>query len=100
MPVNLSSYLINKAVYDRISAADRAAMHKLSIEGDKHSAEHLAKVEADAIAQMKSQKADIYSLTDQEVKALRSGIAASFSKMDAEGGDTGKQIGSILKKYW
>ena len=100
MPVNLSSYIMNKAVYDKISAADRAAMRKLSIEADKRSAEHLAKVEADAIAQMKSQKADIYSLTDDEVKALRSGIATSFSKMDAEGGETGKQIGSILKKYW
>ena len=100
MPVNLSSYIINKPIYDKISAEDRAAMHKLSIEGDKRSAEHLAKVEADAIAQMKSQKADIYALTDQEVKALRTGIASSFTKMDAEGGETGKQIGSILKKYW
>jgi TRAP-type C4-dicarboxylate transport system substrate-binding protein len=100
MPVNLSSYLMNKAVYDRISAADREAMRKLSIEADKRSAEHLAKVEADAIAQMKSQKADIYSLSDQELKALRTGIATSFAKMDAEGGETGKQIGSILRKYW
>ena len=49
---------------------------------------------------MTSQKADIYSLTDQELKALRSGIAPSFAKMDAEGGETGKQIGGILKKYW
>ena len=100
MPVNLSSYIMNKGVYDKISAADRAAMRKLSVEADQRSAEHLARVEADAIAQMKSQKADIYSLTDQEVKALRTGIAPSFAKMDAEGGDTGKQIGSILKKYW
>lgn len=100
MPVNLSSYIINKSVYDRISAQDRAAMRKLAVEADKRSAEHLAKVEADAIAQMKSQKADIYSLSDQELRDLRKGIAASFAKMDAEGGETGKQIGSILKKYW
>jgi TRAP-type C4-dicarboxylate transport system substrate-binding protein len=100
MPVNLSSYIINKPIYDKISAEDRAAMRKLSIEGDKRSAEHLAKVEADAIAQMKSQKADIYFLTDQELKDLRNGIATSFAKMEADGGETGKQIGSILKKYW
>jgi TRAP-type C4-dicarboxylate transport system substrate-binding protein len=100
MPVNLTTYVINKSMHDKISAADRAAMKKLSAEADKRSAEHLAKVEADAIAQMKSQKADIYSLSDQELKALRTGIAPSFAKMDAEGGDTGKQIGSILKKYW
>ena len=100
MPVNLSSYLINKEIYDKISAADRAAIHKLSIEGDKRSAEHLAKVEKDAIAQMKSQKADIYSLTDQELKEFRTGIATSFAKMETEGGETGKQIGSILRKYW
>ena len=100
MPVNLSSYIINKSVYDKIPAEDRGVMRKLAIEADKRSAEHLAKVERDAIAQMKSQKADIYSLSDQELKALRSGIAPSFAKMDAEGGDTGKSIGSILKKYW
>jgi TRAP-type C4-dicarboxylate transport system substrate-binding protein len=100
MPVNLSSYLINKPIYDKISSADRAAMHKLSIEADKRSAEHLAKVEKDAIAQMKSQKADMYSLTDQELKEFRTGIATTFAKMEAEGGETGKQIGSILRKYW
>jgi TRAP-type C4-dicarboxylate transport system substrate-binding protein len=100
MPVNLSSYIINKPIYDQISAADRATMRKLSIEADKRSAEHLARVEADAIAQMKSQKADIYVLTDKELKDLRTGIATSFAKMDAEGGETGKQIGNILKKYW
>ena len=100
MPVNLSSYIVNKAAFDKVSAADRETVRKLSIEADKRSAEHLARVEADAIAQMKSQKADIYSLTDAEVKALRTGIATSFAKMDVEGGDAGKQIGGILKKYW
>ena len=100
MPVNLTNYVMNKSVHDKISAADRAAMRKLSAEADKRSAEHLAKVEADAIAQMKSQKADIYSLSDQELKELRTGIATSFAKMDAEGGDIGKQIGNILRKYW
>ena len=100
MPVNLSSYIINKPVYDKISAEDRASLRKLAMEADKRSAEHLAQVERDAIAQMKSQKADIYSLSDQELKDLRKGIAPSFAKMDAEGGDTGKQIGTILRKYW
>lgn len=100
MPVNLSSYIMNRSVYERISPEDRATMRKLAIEADKRSADHLAKVEQDAIAQMKSQRADIYSLTDQELKDLRSGIAPSFAKMDAEGGEAGKQIGSILKKYW
>jgi TRAP-type C4-dicarboxylate transport system substrate-binding protein len=100
MPVNLTNYVINKSIYDRISPEDRAAMHRLGVEADRRSAEHLAKVEADAIAQMKSQKADIYSLSDQELQELRTGIAPSFAKMDAEGGETGKRIGSILKKYW
>ena len=100
MPVNLTTYVINKSVHDKISAADRATMKKLSTEADKRSAEHLAKVEADAIGQMKSQRADIYSLSDQELRDLRTGIATSFAKMDAEGGETGKQIGSILRKYW
>jgi TRAP-type transport system periplasmic protein len=100
MPVNLTNYVMNKSIHDRISPEDRATMRRLGVEADRRSAEHLAKVEADAIAQMKSQKADIYSLSDQELKELRTGIAPSFAKMDAEGGETGKRIGSILKKYW
>ena len=100
MPVNLTNYVMNKSIHDRISSEDRAAMRRLGVEADRRSAEHLAKVEADAIAQMKSQKADIYSLSDQELTELRTGIAPSFAKMDAEGGETGKRIGSILKKYW
>jgi TRAP-type C4-dicarboxylate transport system substrate-binding protein len=100
LPVNLTTYVIHKPVYDRISGADRSAMRKLSMEADRRSAEHLAKVEADAIAQMKSQKADMYTLSDKELKELRTGIAPSFAKMDAEGGETGKQISGILRKYW
>ena len=100
MPVNLSSYIMHKATFDRISADDRAAMRRLGMEADKRSAEHLAKVETDAVAQMKSQKADIYVLTDQERAELRKGIGAAFAKMDAEGGETGRQIAAVLKRFW
>ena len=100
MSVNLSSYVVNKAVWDKISPEDRATMKRLGAEGDKRSAEYLAKAEADAIALMKSQKADVYALTDQERAELRKGISGAYSKMDAEGGEAGKQISPLLKRYW
>ncbi len=99
MPVNYSFYIVNKGIYDKISAADRAAIRKLSLEADERSPEYLAKVEGDAIAQMKSQKADIYALTAAELSALRKGISPTNAKMDAEGGAVGKQIAAVLRRY-
>ncbi len=100
MPVNLSFYIVNKGIYDKISEADRATIRRLSIEADKRSAEHLAKAESEAIALMKTQKADIYSLTDAELSDLRKAIDPAYAKMDAEGGEVGKQIGGVLKRFW
>ena len=100
MSVNFSFYIANKGIWDKISAADRAAIRKLSMEADKRSVEHLAKVEGEAIALMKSQKADIYTLTDAELSGIRKGIGPAFAKMDAEGGAVGKQISDVLKRFW
>ena len=100
MPVNLSSYIMNQAVYDKISAQDRASMQRLSVEADKRSAEYLVKADQDVIAQMKSQGADVYALSEPEEAALRKALGAAFAKMDAEGGAAGKQIAGILRRFW
>ena len=100
MPVNLSSYIINKGIYDKISAEDRATIRKLSIEGDRRSAIHVAQADSEAQALMKSQKADIYTVTDAERDALRKGISPAFAKMDADGGEAGKQISTIVRRFW
>lgn len=100
VPVNLSFYIMNKGLYDKISEADRAAIRRLSIEGDKRSAEHVAKVEIESIALMNSQKADMYTLNAAEYAELRKAIAPAFAKMDGEGGEAGKQIADIVKRYW
>lgn len=100
MAVNLSSYVVNKGVWDRISAEDQAAMKRLAVEATKRSAEHIAKVEDDAVALMKSQKADVYVVTDQERAAFRKAIGPSFEKMAGEGGETGKKIAAAVKRHW
>lgn len=100
IPVNLSFYVIHKPVYDKISAADRAAMRRLSIEADKRSAEYLAKADDEAVAALKALKTDVYALTDPELAALSAGVRLAFAKMDAEAGEAGKLIGSIVRKFW
>lgn len=100
LPVNLSAYIINKGIYDKVSAADRAAMRRLGIEAEKRSAPYLDQMQNEAQAQMKAQKADIYVLSDAEMVNFRKGISPAFAKMDAEGGEAGKQIQAIVKRYW
>jgi C4-dicarboxylate-binding protein DctP len=98
--VNLVPMMVNKGVFDKISAADRAAIKRLSIEAEKRSAEHLGRVAEDAIVLMKSQKADIYRLNERERAEFRKGIMPAFAQMDKEGGAAGKQIADIVKRYW
>lgn len=100
LPVNLSAYIMNKGVHERISAADRAAMRRLGIEAEKRSAPYLDQMQIEAQGLMKSQKADIYTLSDAEMANFRKGISPAFTKMDAESGAAGKQVQAILKRYW
>ncbi len=100
LPVNLSAYIMNKGLYDKISAADRAAIRRLGIEAETRSAPYLDQMQNEAQGQMKAQKAELYVLSDAEMAAFRKGISAAFAKMDADGGDAGKQIQAVLKRYW
>ena len=98
--VNLVPVLVNKPAFEKLSAADRASIRRLSLEAEKRSAEHLDKMTEDAIANMKAHKADIYRLNTAERAEFLKGIAPAFVKMDAEGGAAGKQISDIVKRYW
>ena len=100
LPVNLSMYLVNRAVWEKISPEDRAAIKRLGAEAEKLSAKHLHEVQLEAQAMMKTQKAEIYSLTADEIAAFRGGIDPGFKKMDAQGGATGKQIADTVKRFW
>jgi len=100
LPVNLSAYIMNKGIYDKLTAADRAAMRRLGMEAEKRSAPYLDQMQNEAQSQMKAQKADIYILSDAEMASFRKGISPAFAKMAAEGGEAGKQIQAVLKRYW
>jgi TRAP-type transport system periplasmic protein len=100
LPVNVSGYLVHKPIFDKISAEDRATIKRLGQEAEKKSAPHLITVQAEATNAMKSAKADVYPLTDAELAEFRKGIEPAFAKMEAQGGEAGKQIGTILKQYW
>jgi TRAP-type transport system periplasmic protein len=100
LPVNVSFYLVNRAVWERISPDDRATIKRLGTEAEKMSAKHLHEVQLEAQAMMRTQKAEIYSLTAEEIAAFRTGIDPGFKKMDAQGGATGKQISDTVKRFW
>ncbi|MFN0303698.1 MAG: TRAP transporter substrate-binding protein [Burkholderiales bacterium] len=100
MPVNLSFYLVNRAIWEKISPDDRAAIKRLGAEAEKRSAQYLNEVQLEAQAQMKTQKAEIYTLTADEIAAFRKGIEPGFLKMDAQGGAAGKQVADTVKRFW
>ena len=100
LPVNLSFYIMNKGQFEKLSAADREAMLKLGVEGEKRSAPLLQKMSDDGAAAMKAQKAEAVRLSDAQLAAFRKAIEPAFAKMDAETGEDGKKIAAIVKKYW
>ena len=100
LPVNVVFYIMNKGMYDKLSAPDRAAAEKLGAEGEKRSAHFLAQSSNEAAEQMKAQKAQFYRLNEAELAEFRKGIAPAFAKMDAETGADGKRIADVVKKYW
>jgi TRAP-type C4-dicarboxylate transport system substrate-binding protein len=100
MAVNLGMYIINKGVWDKISADDRAKIKALGEEGIKRAAQFVHGQQSTALDTLKAQKADIYTLNDAESAAFRKAIRPVFDEMDATGGEGGKQIKAILAKYW
>jgi TRAP-type transport system periplasmic protein len=99
-PVNLSAYIINSAAFAKLSPQDRDTMKRVGAEAERRSAEYLVKASNDAAEQMQRQRAELYTLSDAEFAAFRSGIRTAFAKMDAETGPAGKQIADILRGYW
>lgn len=100
LPVNLSSYLVNKGVWEKLSPEDRATVKRIGIEAEKRSAQHLEQASTDAVELMRSQKGDIYGLTPAEVAEFRRTIDPAFNRIDAQGGDVGKTIAATARKYW
>jgi TRAP-type C4-dicarboxylate transport system substrate-binding protein len=100
LPVNVTIYIMNSGDWNKLSADDRAAVKKIGAEATKRAAHYLAKADGEAEAEMKSQKAQFYRLSDAETAAFRKGISPAFDKMDADTGADGKRIRAILTKFW
>ncbi len=100
MPVNATFYVINRDIWNKLSADDRAAVMRISGEATKRSAAYLNEIQAEAENQMRTQKAEVYQLSDAEVADLRAAIAPAFAKMDAQGGEAGKRISTIVRRFW
>ena len=99
-PVNLTAYIINSAAFAKLAPQDRSATIRLGVEAERRSAIYLVQASNEAADQMKTQRADITTLTDADFAAFRAGIRTAFPKMDAESGPAGKQVADVLRAYW
>ena len=97
---NLSAYIVNKGVWDKFSAEDRSTIRRISAEADARSVVHLDSAFKEANALMESQKANLYRLTDAEVAEFKKAIDPVYAKIEAAGGDAGKQIFETARKFW
>lgn len=97
---NLSGYIVNKALWDKLSADDRAAIKRVSAEADERSVAHLANAYQESIDAISGQKAQVYRLTDAEVAEFRKAIDPVLVKIEGAGGEAGKQVVDTMKKFW
>lgn len=97
---NLSGYIVNKGVWDKLSAEDRATIKRISEEADKRSVQHLDTAFKEANDLMQSQKANLYRLTDAEATEFRKAIDPVYAKIETAGGDAGKEIFNTMRKFW
>lgn len=100
LPVNMTNYIVHPPTWAKIAEADRATIKRLGFEAEKKAADHIFGIQAEAIAQIRALKGDVYELADPELDAFKSAIRPVFAKMDGETGEFGKRIADVLRRYW
>lgn len=97
---NLSSFVINRDVWAKISARDQDAIRKVSMEADRRSVQAVADAQAAGEAFFRKSQADnTYKLSDAESEQLRSAFAAALKPLDGEAGAVGQQVKAVLDKH-
>jgi TRAP-type C4-dicarboxylate transport system substrate-binding protein len=98
--VNQSMYIMNPRAWAQISAADQAIVRQVSKEAEQRAIPFMHGVMAKARDEMKSKGADIYALSDDELKATRKSFQSVFDRIGAGAGDAGKSLANVVKPYW
>jgi len=98
--VNMSMYVMNPRAWNQIAAPDQAIVREVSKEATKRAVGYIRDVVGKALDEMKQKGADVYSLSDAELKTTRQQMQSVFPQIGAVSGDPGKTLAAALKPYW
>lgn len=99
-PVNATIYLVNPRTMAGLAEAQRTAVMEAGASAETFGVDYLLQRQASAAATMRSQGADIHTLTDGELAAFKAAVRPVIAKIDESAGPAGKPIADILKPYW
>jgi TRAP-type transport system periplasmic protein len=99
-PVNPSMYIMNPQAWRQIPAADQEILRALSRETSHRAITYLHDYMAGALKTLGGSGADIYSLSDPELKATKEKMQTVFDKIGEAAGEPGKSVAAHLKPYW
>ena len=100
VPVNISLYLANAKSWNKVSKSDQKIVDEVSWEATKMSANSLESSMGKSRALMIKQGASVYTISDSEKRMFLDKIKPVFGQMDKASGPGGKEIRTILEKYW
>jgi TRAP-type C4-dicarboxylate transport system substrate-binding protein len=99
-PVNPSIYIMNPAAWKQIPAADQQIIRDVSREAGERALPYLQNYMTGALTAMAAAGADVYPLSDAELKVTKERMQTVFDKIGAAAGDAGKPLVTQLKPYW
>lgn len=98
--VNMTMHVMNPQAWRSLSPADQEVMREVGKEATRRSVAHLHGVVAKSYEAMKAAGADIYRLSDAELKATRERMLSIVPRIAAAAGEAGKALEAALKPYW
>src|SRR5262249_29165738 len=99
-PVNPSMYIMNPQSWRQVPAADQEIMRAVSRETDHRAITYLHDYMAGALRQLTAAGAEVYTLSDAELKVTKERMQSVFDKIGEAAGDAGKSVVAHLKPYW
>ncbi len=98
--VNTSLLVMNPRSWRSISAEDQATIRTVSTETRHRAIVQMRAIADKGMADLKALGSDIYTLSDAELRAVKTKMRPVFDKIGEGAGDAGKPFAEALKQYW
>lgn len=99
-PVNPSMYIMNPQSWRQIPAADQQVIREVSRETNHRAITYLQDYMAGALRTMTGTGAEVYALSDAELKVTKERMQSVFGRIGEASGEAGKTVVDHLKPYW